>query len=101
MSTPPAVATAKARRPRTIIPMEFPLMIFSGVIWEPTPSDRRIETIFSISFSIVFESLSTTPHSFTKFPNANIPISGAAEGSRRIVITSNISGKRIFSVLET
>ncbi len=99
--TPPAVATANANKPRTIIPSERPFIIFSGVIWLPTPSESKIETMFIISFSIVLERRSTTPHCFTKFPNASIPIKGAAEGSKSIVTTSKTSGNKTFSALLT
>ena len=98
---PPALATPNATRPRRIIPSEFGLIIFSGVICEPTPRDKRIETMFINSFSIVLESRSTTPHCFTKLPNASIPISGQAGGKSRIVRTRSINGNKTFSALLT
>ena len=44
MRTPAAVAIAKAKRPIKIIPKDWGLMIFSGVICEPTPNESNIET---------------------------------------------------------
>ncbi len=101
ITRPPIVATANAKRPRTIIPSDSFLMIFSGVIWLPTPRERRIETMFISSFSIVLERRSAAWLSFTKFPNASIPIKGQAGGKRRIEITRSKIGNKTFSVFET
>jgi hypothetical protein len=84
-----------------MIPIEFGLMIFSGVICEPTPRDSRMETMFISSFWRVFERRSTHPTSWMKFPNASMPISGAAGGRSRIVRIRSMIGNIIFSVFET
>ena len=71
-------------------------------IWLVTT--QRLEgivVILMISFCALLLSLSTTPDSRIKLPKQNIPTSGIAAGKNIAVKVSTISGKIIFSFLDT
>ena len=61
----------------------------------------NIVTILIKAFCIVFESLSTTPHSLHKLPNEKAPTKGQALGRKRMQRDRTKRGKTIFSRFET
>ncbi len=67
----------------------------------PTVTPRKIVTMLISSFCAVFDILSTTPDSLKRFPSISIPMSGATDGSSRIVIIDTTIGNRIRSSFET
>ena len=50
---------------------------------------------------MVLLNLSHTPLSLIRLPSIRQPIKGAVEGSSRIITIATITGKSIFSVLDT
>lgn len=89
-STPPAVPSAKAARPMTMMPSVAGCRNFVASNCMPTPSPSRMVAVFMISFCRPRESRSATPHSRMKLPSASDPIRGTAAG-RKTMQTSSIS----------
>ena len=100
-STPPAVPTAKATRPRTTILRVDAFRNASALVVAPTEVPSRITTIYIKALEAVSVSCFTTPHSRNRLPSISIPTRGAVVGRIRQTTTVMMMGNRIFSSLET
>ncbi len=98
--TPPAVAKMKATQPSTKIIMVSHSKKAAAVRVEPTVMPSMMTTVFIRAFCAVSDSLSTTRHSRRRLPKANMPINGAARGTRIPPTTATMMGNSILAVLE-
>jgi hypothetical protein len=97
--TPAAVDAAKATMPRAKTMRLSSLRKLSAVMKQPTQTPRRRVSMFMNAFPAVSARRSVTPHSLSRLPSMNMPISGADLGTRRMMMMAPTIGKRSFSFL--
>ena len=90
-----------AIRPSTMILMVSRVRKVLPFAVAPTVTPRNIVMIFISSFCAALAILSTTPDSLKRLPSISIPTSGAASGRKIEIKMTTITGKMIFSSLET
>ena len=100
-STPAAVATAKAIRPRPTILSVSSLRNASAEVVAPTEVPRRITTMYIRALLAVSWSCLTTPLSLKRLPSISIPTRGAVVGRMSETTIVTTIGKNIFSSLLT
>jgi pyruvate carboxylase subunit B len=101
VSIPPAIEIAKAKRPRTRIPIVSHLRNTSAGIVAPTQTPKNTVAVFIIGPEAASAKRAVLgPISFSRFPSISIPISGAADGTS--IATTNVRtiGNKIFTVLK-
>ena len=99
--TPAAVPNANAISPRITILIVVTFKNLSALVVAPTERPRTITTMYIRALEAVSCNCLTTPDSRKRLPTISIPTSGAVVG--RIIQTTivTITGKRIFSSLDT
>ena len=98
---PPIVQITKSISPKVKMSIGLAVRNFSACMVAPTEMPRKMVTIFISEPCAEPASLSTTPLSRIKFPSINIPIKGVTAGIRMAVMAVTMSGKKIFSRLDT
>ena len=97
MMIPAAVPPENATMPSARMPRVFICRKASADSLEPTVRPSAMVMMLISALREVSARRSTTPHSRSRLPKANMPISGAASGSSMPTSRHSSSGKTIFS----
>ena len=98
---PEAVAVINENKPIRKIPnVSYCKKTLPGIV-DPTAKPKIIITTFIKLFSATSAKRLTTPETFIKLPNINIPINGDAEGTKTLTSNIEIIGKSILVLFDT